>query len=83
MKNRKKILIGLGALTFLALMVINVQLVQSPVGADGVDLSLVELTASAAIEGSEGGGGFGGSLLSFLLDLWYNLLNIVFGGGDK
>lgn len=79
MKFKKSFLIGAGVLTFLALMVLNVQLVQNPTGGEGIELTLVELSASAGGEGMEGGGY--GSLLDLLLNLWRNLLYHAFGIG--
>jgi len=79
MKFKKSSLIGAGVLAFLALMVLNVQLVQNPTGGEGIELTLVELSASAGGEGIEGGGG--GSLFELLLRLWNNLLYLVFGIG--
>lgn len=80
MKFKKRGLIGLGVLVFMAVMILNVQLVQSPTGAEGMELTLVELSASAGYEGSEGGGS-GGSLLDLLLSLWRSLLYHAFGIG--
>lgn len=77
MKFKKRALIGLGVLVFLAVMVLNVQLVQNPMGSSGVELTLVELSASAGGEGIEGGYGF--SILCFLIEWWNNLLSFVFG----
>ena len=79
MKFKKSFLIGAGILAFLTLMVLNVQLVQNPTGGEGIELTLVELSASAGGEGMEGGGY--GSLLDFLLNWWRNLLYLAFGIG--
>jgi len=75
MNFKKRGLIALGILVFLALMVLNVQLVQNPTGSGGTELTLVQLSASAGGEGSEGG-----SYVGFFLDnLFHFFWRVMYG----
>lgn len=79
MKLRKRILIGIGILAFLSLIVLNVQLVQTPgIESGSVDLTLMELSANA---------GCGGDTVNpnyctgwqCLLDYFWRLIYKIFG----
>lgn len=63
MTLKKRIFTGIGALAFMALLALNVQLVKSSQGGEEgfASLSLVELAASAQSEGGGGGGGSTGT----------------------
>lgn len=52
MNFRKKLLTGIGALAFMVLMALNVQVVQNPASSDQSisDLALIELAAEAQLD---------------------------------
>ena len=64
MKIRKQILTGIGALAFMAVMALNVQLVQNPNGNQGLSgLTLMELAAKACCVQEDPGGDSEGTLV--------------------